>query len=89
VSSDLSSSCLANCAKRASSASTEAAEANCESELLLMILDVVGVMSDVADGCSLVWLEDKTRMRPDPKPSRTAQIPGAIRSQRQSLFAEP
>jgi hypothetical protein len=53
VSSDLSPSCLANCAKRALRSSIEATEANCESELLLMILDVLGVLSDVGDGCSL------------------------------------
>jgi hypothetical protein len=64
VSSDLSSSCLANCAKRAFSSLSEAAEANCESELLLMILDVVGVMSDVGDGCSPLWLGGKTKDAP-------------------------
>lgn len=64
MSSDLSSSCLANCAKRASSSLIEAAEANCPSELLLMILDVVGVKSDVGDGCSPIWLGGKTKDAP-------------------------
>jgi len=54
-----------------------------------MIPDVVGVMSDGEMAAALFGWKVKLRMRPDTKPPRTAQILGAIRSQRKSLFAEP